>query len=79
MLKLHLYVKILINVHVNVCVFSLYVASSTSKCKQDTTNLSKHVMDLGSVHFHNVSVFCKTQKVSMKYIQDVGGFVSYCF
>jgi len=26
---------------------------------KDIINLSKHVMDRASVHFHNVSVFCK--------------------
>jgi len=56
--------------------FSLYVACSTSKCKQDNTNLSKHVIDLGSVHFHNVNVFCKNER-SVKYPHDVGGFEQF--
>jgi hypothetical protein len=57
--------------------FSLYVASSTSKCKQDNINLSKHLMDLTNVHLYNVSVFCKNES-STKYAQDVGGFVTVC-
>ena len=38
-----------------------YVVSSTSKCKHDIINLSKHVMDLANVHFQNVSVFFKNE------------------
>jgi hypothetical protein len=34
-----------------------------SKCnKQDIINLPKHVMDLASVHFHNLSVFCNNER-----------------
>ena len=52
-----------LNLQVNLWVFFLhYAVSSTSKYKQDIINLSKHVMDLASVHFHNVSVFCTNER-----------------
>jgi len=43
-----------------------YVVSSTSKYKHDIINLSKHVMDLANVHFHNV-----VYSVKMKAIYEV--------
>ena len=52
-----------LNLQLNLWVFFLfYVISSTSSCKENVINLSKHVMDLAIVHFHNVSVFCKNER-----------------